>query len=87
MHLNSWHKWAHTIYDYASKYNHFLFDREGIEALADELNAKAKTLRNSQEILRPDFSFELRYLHYTSIIVSNEYGILFIPILGTYESK
>ena len=87
MHLSSWHKWAHTIYDYASKYNHFLFDREGIEALADELNEKAKTLRKSSEIYRPNISRDLEYAGHTSISVSNEYGIRFTQILGTYESK
>lgn len=83
-HLASWHKWAQELYKYAEQYEHYIFDREGIEAFADELNEKAKTLRNAKPIGKPDIDGDVHYLGYASLNIPHEYSLRFIKVTGFY---
>lgn len=83
-HLASWHKWAQALYKYAEQYEHYLFDRDGIVAFAQELNERAKTLRNAKQICKPDIDGDVHYLGYASISIPNEYSLRFIKVMGSY---
>lgn len=87
--LSSWHKWAQTLYEHASQYNNYLFDRDGIEAFCRELDEKAKGLRNAKEIIRPAFEIDLTVFdrNYVGVGVSGEYTIRFILIRGRYAME
>lgn len=84
-HLSSYHKWAENVYEYASRYNKFLFDQADILLLADELELYAKDMRNFDGIYRPLFTKDM--VTGPFIGVGHDFSIHFTKIEGRYGDE
>lgn len=87
-HMSAWHSWGHKIYEYANKYEHYLFTEDTAFDFARELQEIARNLRNGGDIEVFDFDGQIaeedgcKVVIRPRIQVGHEFYIPFIRIEG-----
>lgn len=84
--LSSWKAYQNKLFNEARRFNHQLFTRSQIVALAHHLDALGMTYRNYVPIIPADFEME-KYGMFPHISIGPGCGVGFIPVKGYHNGN
>lgn len=85
--LSCWKVWQSKTFDYARQFDLHLFDRTGILALREKMQAVALSCRNHEDVGLPDWEWAEKYGRSVSVSIGAGCGISFIKIAGIYDGE
>lgn len=85
--LSSWKVWQQKTFGYARQFNLQIFNKAGIEAFREKMQAVADSCRNHEEVGRPDWEWAEKYGRSVHISIGGGCGVSFMKIAGIYDGN